>query len=493
VGEVEWERARLFPVSGIGGADEQERRASSALLAVIQSVREFGRAITAPMGAPAGRLSTFIEVPFEDGDKKLRPDGLIQVVSGQRTWTALVEVKTGRHDLIPGQIESYMDVARRRKFDALLTISNQVVAVPGVHPVKLPKARAQAAKLYHLSWSQIRTEALVEQANRSVSDPDQAWILAEFIRYLEHSRSGALDFDDMGPSWVHVRDRARAGTLHPQDKAVAEVADKFGGLISFAALQLSRELGTGVRPMVPQAQLRDPARYLQEAVNDFASTGQLQGAVRVPGAVAPIKITADLRAGLIHCAVTVPAPREGRPTTRVNWLARQLKTAPGQLCIEPSAAFQRGRGQARTLDEARNDPKSLVEDPAHELRSFTVSLSCNAGPARGQGRGSFVDSVLTAVDNFYSEVVQHIKPWSPAPPKVKESEAAAPDDLIPEGDILAGGGNHHDQDPAREPGTDSFATAPRPNVTAAHDVVPTSVISFERRPAEGNGAVSLGS
>ncbi|MGH3411206.1 MAG: hypothetical protein ACRDRJ_53205, partial [Streptosporangiaceae bacterium] len=79
-------------------------------------------------------------------------------------------------------------------------ISNQVVAVPGVHPVKLPRAKTQTAKLYHLSWSQIRTEALIEQANRSVSDPDQAWILAEFIRYLEHQRSGAIDFDDMGPS-----------------------------------------------------------------------------------------------------------------------------------------------------------------------------------------------------------------------------------------------------------------------------------------------------
>ena len=457
--EVEWERARLFPISGIGGADEQERRASSALLAVIQSVREFGRAITAPMGAPVGRLSTFIEVPFEDGDKKLRPDGLIQLVSGHRTWTALVEIKTGRHDLIPGQIESYMDVARKQKFDALLTISNQVVAVPGVHPVTLPKARAQAAKLYHLSWSQIRTEALVEQANRSVSDPDQAWILAEFIRYLEHPRSGAIDFDDMGSSWVHVRDRARAGTLHPHDKAAAEVADKFGGLISFAALQLSRELGTGVRPMVPQSQLRDPAKYLQEAVSEFASTGLLQGAVRVPGAVAPIKITADLRSGLIHCAATVPAPREGRPTTRVNWLTRQLKTAPGQLCIQPSVAFQRGRGQTRTLDEARKDPRSLVEDPAHELRSFTVSLSCNAGPARGQGRGSFVDSVLTAVEKFYSEIVQHIKPWAPAPPKVKEAEAAIPDELISEDEILAGGGNGHDEDSDRRMATDPLATA----------------------------------
>jgi hypothetical protein len=36
-----WERARLIPVSGITGPDEQERRGVSALLAVINSVREF--------------------------------------------------------------------------------------------------------------------------------------------------------------------------------------------------------------------------------------------------------------------------------------------------------------------------------------------------------------------------------------------------------------------------------------------------------------------
>jgi hypothetical protein len=392
------------------------------------------------MGAPAGRLSTFIEVSFEHGDRKLRPDGLIQVVYGSRTWTALVEIKTGRHDLIPGQIESYLDLARKEKFDALLTISNQLPAVPGAHPVRLSRTRTQAAKLYHLSWSQIRTEALVEQANRSVSDPDQAWILAEFIRYLEHHRSGAIDFDDMGPSWVQVRDRARAGTLHAQDKAAADVTDRFGGLISFLALHLSRHLSTGVRPLVPQAQLRDPGKYLLEAVNEFAGTGVLQGSVRVPGAVAPIKITADLRAGLVHCAATIPAPREGRPTTRVNWLVRQLKTAPGQLCIQPSVVGQRGRGPVSTLAEARENPRALVYDPVHELRSFTVSLSANAGPARGQGRGSFVDSARIALDRFYGEVVQHVKPWAPAPPRVRDSEITASDDPLQADDIVTGEG-----------------------------------------------------
>lgn len=429
MGEVDWERARLFPVSGIGGADEQERRATSALLAVVQSVREFGRAITVPMGAPGGRLSAFIEVPFTDGEKHLRPDGLIQVAFGHRIWTAVVEVKTGRHDLIPGQLEAYLDVARKHKFDALLTISNQLVATPGVHPCQsqLPRAKLQAARLHHLSWSQIRTQALLQQANKVVGDPDQAWILAEFIRYLEHPKSGALDFDDMGPSWVHVRDRARTATVHAQDKGVVEVADRFGWLVSFAAMHLSRELGTKVRPMVSPAQLRDPARSLQQAVSELAATGRLSGSLRVPATVAPIKITADLRAGLIHCAVTVSAPREGRQTTRVNWLLRQLKNAPAHLCIEATSAWQHGRDPARTLAETRDDPKSLLQDSQQELRAFTLTLSSNAGTARGQGHGSFVNSVLAAVEKFYTEVVQHLKTWAPAPPRVRDDEAEVPD------------------------------------------------------------------
>ena len=197
-----------------------------------------------------------------------------------------------------------------------------------------------------------------------------------------------------------------------------------------------RELGTKVRPMVSPAQLRDPAKSLQQAVFELAATGRLSGSLRVPATVAPIKITADLRAGLIHCAVTVSAPREGRQTTRVNWLLRQLKNAPPHLCIEAISAWQHGRGPARTLAEARDNPKSLLQDSGQELRAFTLTLSTNAGTARGQGHGSFVNSALTAVEKFYTEVVQHLKIWAPAPPRVRDDDAAAADP--PEDDSAAG-------------------------------------------------------
>lgn len=114
--ENPWNAARLIPTSGINGAEEQERRATSALLAVMSSVKEYGRVITGRMGAPAGVLEAFIELPFQLGDKKVFPDGLIRVKRGSKIWTALIEVKTGNNELQRKQLENYLDVAREHRF-----------------------------------------------------------------------------------------------------------------------------------------------------------------------------------------------------------------------------------------------------------------------------------------------------------------------------------------------------------------------------------------
>jgi hypothetical protein len=417
-----WERARLIPVSGMSGPDEQERRGVSALLAVINSVREFGRAIIAPLGAPAGSPMAYIEVPFTSGEKKLRPDGVVQVRRGSALWTMLVEVKTGANELTVAQVESYLDVAREQGFNAVLTISNQLAGAPGEHPLAVDKRKLRKVGLHHLSWSQIRTEALVEQGNKAVSDPDQAWILAEFIRYLEHPRSGAAEFEDMGASWVAVREASRSGTLQPADKGTMDVIRRYEQLMSFAAMRLSRELGVDVRPALSRGDMKDPDRRLQAAAAALAQTGILSGGLRVPNAAALIEVTADLRASRIRCSMTVDAPDTGRPTTRLNWLLRQLRDSKGPISIETTAIRQRGQGTVRTLAQLRETPALAIDDPARELKAFTISLSANAGTKRGKARGSFVTSILETVEAFYADVVQHIKPWTPPPVKIRDDE-----------------------------------------------------------------------
>ncbi len=111
VREPAWQQARLIPTSGINGAQEQERRATSALLAVMSAVKEYGRTLTKALGAHAGEIDTFIEVEFDLDGKKVIPDGLIRVSRGSRVWTCLVEVKTGRNDLQTEQLENYLEVA----------------------------------------------------------------------------------------------------------------------------------------------------------------------------------------------------------------------------------------------------------------------------------------------------------------------------------------------------------------------------------------------
>ncbi len=243
--EQTWHEARLIPTSGISGADEQERRATSALLAVMSAVREFGRGLTQPLGAPAGNVQTYIEVPFVLGDAKYYPDGLIRVARGQRSWTALVEVKTGTNQLEATQLENYLDIAREQGFDAVVTISNEIPSIVGQHPTAVDKRKVRKGwpVLHHYSWSQVLTEAVMQKEHRGVADPDQAWILGELIRYLEHPRSGALEFQDMGSSWVPVRDAVSAGTLRATDAGATEVAARFDALLRYLSLRLGRQLG----------------------------------------------------------------------------------------------------------------------------------------------------------------------------------------------------------------------------------------------------------
>ncbi len=424
--EDTWLAARLIPTSGINGAEEQERRATSALLAVMSSVREFGRALTQPLGAPAGPLQTFIEVPFKHGDKQCFPDGLVRVVRGQRQWTALVEVKTGGNELQAEQLERYLDVARDEGFDVLITISNEIPPVAGQHPTSVDKRKLRKVGLHHLPWSEILTVAVMQKEYRGVADPDQAWILGELIRYLEHPRSGAMEFSDMGPAWVPVREAISAGTLRPNDAVVPEVAGRFDALVRYAGLKLGRQLGTEVIPALSRRELADPPARTQALVSQLTSTATMTAGLRIPGAVGPLHVTADLRAGKIICHVDVEAPREGRPTTRVNWLVRQLKDAPDTVRVEAFTMHARGPGSADLLRAVRADPTILIGDPTRELRSFRIAQSTPAGTKRGTGRGAFIDSLLAAIDDFYEQVIQNLKPWMPAAPRLRSPDEPKP-------------------------------------------------------------------
>jgi hypothetical protein len=374
------------------------------------------------LGAPSGNVETYIEVPFLLGEKKCYPDGLIRVTRGSKTWTALVEVKTGRNQLEAEQLENYLDIAREQGFDVLLTISNEIPPVAGQHPTKVDKRKLKRVAIHHRSWTAILSTAVMQKDHKGVSDPEQAWILGELIRYLEHPRSGAMELEDMGANWVSVRQAVTAGTLRTTDKTAPEVVSRFDALLRYTSLRLGRQLGTDVVHLLSRKELADPALRADSLLDSLVNRGELAGAIRIPNTIAPIHVTADLRAGRITCHVDIDAPKDGRATTRVNWLIRQLKAAPDSLRLEAFVANARGAGAAELLGTVRENPSAIITDPKKEIRSFRVAMSVPMGPKRGRGRGAFIDSVLDLVDAFYGDVVQNLKAWSAAPPRMREAE-----------------------------------------------------------------------
>ena len=268
-------------------------------------------------------------MPFDLVGRRVFPDGLIRVKRGSKSWTALVEVKTGSNNLQTEQLESYLDVAREHGFDALITISNELPPSAGVHPTPVDRRKLKKVALHHWSWTEVLTQAVMQREFK-VADVDESWILGELIRYLEHPKSGALSFDDMGPSWVPLREAVAAGTLRNGDKGATDVAMRFEALVRFACLQLGRQLGTEVAPALTQQEAANPELRTAALTADLVKSGAMSADIRIPNTVSNLHIHADLRSSKITCSFDLDAPREGRATTRINWLVRQLRDCVGQ-------------------------------------------------------------------------------------------------------------------------------------------------------------------
>lgn len=420
---LEWkgQQARLFPITGIGGQGEEERRGTSVFLAVLRSVDEFGRAITSKLGAPRGTMETFIECTLPLNGRNSRPDGLIRITGrGGRVWTCLVEVKTRQSNLRAAQVEEYLDVARDRGFDSVLTVSSQLASRADIHPLNdaIDPKKLKSVDLHHLSWSEIATEVIVEENQHRVADNDQALVLHEFWRYLQSPKSGAFDFNDMGPHWIRVRSAAAANNLKADEVGVAEVVGRYAQLISYAGMQQTQALGVDVVPFVSRKERSDSGKGLQKATVDLQRTGQLSGALTIPNAINPLRIVSDLKSMRTDCSITIDAPPHARAVSRISWIIRQLKNPPADLTIQVHTAWSRSPGPKRRLSAVAEDPSILLDDEKTDIRRFTLGINRPVGTKRKTGQGSFIESVVNLVSLFYKDVVQDLRPYMPPPPQV---------------------------------------------------------------------------
>ncbi|WP_432057646.1 TerD family protein [Streptomyces sp. bgisy022] len=408
-----WREARLFPVSALRSDRDRETRATSVLLSVMTQIPEFGRRLTAAFGAPAGRMETFTEVVLPHGDSPRRPDGVIRVERAGKLWTALVETKTNGNALKADQVQAYMDIAARRGYEAVITLSNDV-ALEGspLVDVRIDRRRKHKVALWHLSWAEVAHQAHMLIRHEGVGNAAHAWLLQELLHYLQHDNSGCHGFQNMGASWVPVRKGIDDETLCQGDRRALEVVESWERLIRQVCLRLGGELGQKVLPVQRSRRGTDPGARRELLADQLCVEGRLQAELRIEGTPGVLALTADLRTGKLRTSVEIPAPEEGYPLTRVKRLIRRLAEAPADLHIETLVDGE-GGGPRGTLERLRPEPADLLPRNGAAITGFRLSLFKGMGSSRGNAEAGFIRSVDDAVHRFYATVVAHLDGASP--------------------------------------------------------------------------------
>lgn len=425
------ERARLIPTV----ADSQkERRVVSALLAVLTAVDEFGQHMLGIVGAPATRRSrvecfTEIHAPKNDLADNRRPDGMIIVSRGQAVWAAFVEAKIGPTMLDAGQVEAYVKLAREYEVNAVITISNQFVPDPRATPVRIDGRNLRSVDLYHWSWTSILSEGLLFADHKRISDPDQEFILAELIRYLQHGSSGVRPFTQMPTGWRDVCVAAVEGRRLPKNSDdIVNSAAGWVQLSRFIALQLALAVGQGVTLYMTRDQRRDPSRLMSEVVESLVTDNYLCSGFDIPDAADSLWLEANLEARTLSASMSIVAPQDKkRASAAITFLLRQLSSCEDdQLLIEVHWPRRAQTRKAR-LGDVRENKNCLLIDRSDLLpRKFTITRMSDLGN-NIQSTRKFVDKACDLVTGFYSDVGQHLWNWIPSAPKVV---TAKPDELL---------------------------------------------------------------
>jgi hypothetical protein len=224
----------------------------------------------------------------------------------------------------------------------------------------------------------------------------------------------------MGPNWTAARDAARAGTLRRNDAECREVVQRWDQVLRFAALRLGSSTGVDVQPVVPRAQ-SDPSGRASYLADSLTTNGLLDGALRIPGAVGDLAVTADLRARQITTSVDVSAPTDRGNRARVTWLLRQLGgDTPPDLAVEAWPRMSR-QPLVAGLGAAQENKDLLIDPDRREILRFRLVRRAEMGQNRKDGGRSpgFIESTTGAIESFYGTVVQQVVPWTAKPPQAR--------------------------------------------------------------------------
>ena len=415
--------ARLIPSIS---DSKKEEKATSISLAAFMAVPAFTAEVLGSVGISVSKrtkIECYTEVVFTEAlaEGEKRPDGLIIVKTGAKVWTALVESKIGRAELQKDQVESYLNLAKKLKINALITFSNQFVPSPIHHPVKVSATRTKSVDLLHFSWLSLKSTAAILVNEKGIADPDQAYIMSEVVRYLDSESSGVTVFSRMPPSWKDLCSAIQNGaTISKDADMIVESVGAWHQLLRQLSLDLSIAIGEPVKINLTRENKKDPESLLIQESAALKDTRCLDTELIIPNAASRLKVVADIARKVVFVSMKLDAPKDRkRATASINWLLRQLKNKEVEN-LSIRAYWPRRMGTTiKPLEAVRENPAILVPKGNDVVpTALEVCRVIDLG-ARFKGAKTFVEDISGVILSFYHDAGQELTNWVAKAPTIK--------------------------------------------------------------------------
>ncbi len=418
------EVARLFPVIAETG---KEQRATSILLSVFSMVPEFSKRVLTRIGQAVGTRTSVVaytEIVFKSEDRAVkgdRPDGLLVLKSGKKTWSALLEVKIGRNELRTEQIERYLRLARDHDIDCVMTISNDFAAVPEHTPYTVPKNLTKKVQLFHFSWMGILTDAVLMHDQAALSDPERAFLIREFVRFLSHPSAGLTGFTKMPHLWSDTVGKIQAGGQADKPEAL-EIVNGWHQEVRDLSLRLSRVVSCKVDVKLPRSHRLDRNVRSSDDIETLIRSNCLTTVFSIPDAAGDLSVVADLNSRVIRVSMTIAAPKDRKTTkARLNWVLRQINDVEKTDCFLGVIWSSRASKTTFLLTDLVTNPDQIRDSKSNaEIKAFELTMTTK-NVRRFGGQRTFIEELETIVPKLYEDLGQHLVAWKPPPPKTKHS------------------------------------------------------------------------
>lgn len=286
----------LFPTTKI-----EEDKLTSVFFAVLELVEPLRSRLLKSIGRSSYKNRDDFHAKLHPSfggkysDKNI-PDAHI-FLDQKEKWNALIEVKIQRNELTIAQLDSYLQRVLENKYNALITISNELCAAPELPPLRLKTGNRKLRKIQHFHWSWRYIQSEIKHLLRDKENLSEIDIklLSQFNEYLNHKDSTVRGFTQMPQEWSSFVAQVKDGGRPNSDVCGDMVAAWFQETAEIALI-LSEKLERRVTEVI---EAESSERRKEVALKHFNQTKDFVAKFDIEGQAYPLDLCLDINSRLI--------------------------------------------------------------------------------------------------------------------------------------------------------------------------------------------------